>query len=545
MPRSKSRAANVQLVLNAAPKESKLSKKDAKTLKSYKRRLKRFPPSDYAHIAYKRGTIPLMLQQFGASYAEASPEQREARKAMGMSGRGAYSVGRNWRRFSQGLGLTGAGNRLVRAGTDVITNALSGSGMYTGHGAYAGNSLVAGGEMTDDVPHVSSAADETGAITVSRREYVADIYGPTTPFNVQSYALNPGLEQSFPWLSQIAQNYEEYEFQQLIYTYRSTTTDVGTTTTGQCGTVIMATNYNAAAAPFSDKVVMMEYDGAMSCKTTDSMIHGVECDPLKLSGPAGHYIRANPVVSGQDLKTYDHALFQLAVANSPAGFQNQTIGELWVSYTVILRKPKFFVSRGLGITRDVFVSGNGTETTTALLGSIASLLYGQQNNLGSRIDFPAASQIRITFPAAYAGSVEIQLLTEGFTCAAGQNPFTSVVTYTGNIVGSADLYGGGGTAVDDTPRSIVVPHTAAGWTITGSQTSACLLLHVRITPATNGIDNTVVLNTGTLLTAPTQSSLTIQEYNGGFSSRALGIGPSGAQSDAPILVNAQGVIVVP
>ena len=80
----------------------------------------------------------------------------------------------------------------------------------------------------------------------------------------------------------------------------------------------MATNYNASSPPFSDKATMMEYAHAMSAKTTEHMTHGVECDPSKLGGSERKYIRTNPVVPSQDLKTYDHGLFQLAVANSPA-----------------------------------------------------------------------------------------------------------------------------------------------------------------------------------------------------------------------------------
>jgi hypothetical protein len=39
--------------------------------------------------------------------------------------------------------------------------------------------------------------------------------GVIEDFQNQSILLNPGLEASFPWLSQVAQNFEEYEFVQL------------------------------------------------------------------------------------------------------------------------------------------------------------------------------------------------------------------------------------------------------------------------------------------------------------------------------------------
>lgn len=508
---------------------------------SWKRR--RFPATQFMRRYMPSGNAE-NIAHYGRTWKEATPEQQQLRKEHFVYGTGAYSVGKNWRKFSQGIGLTGVGRRLLGAGAGLAASTIAGSGMYTGHGAY-GNSLMQGGEMADEVPQVSSTADETGTVCVSRREYIADIYGPSAAFNVQSYALNPGLEGTFPWLSQIAQNYDEYQFDQLIFHYRSTTTDIGSSTTGQCGTVIMTTNYNAAAPAFGDKAVMMEYDGAMSCKTTESMTHGVECDVLKRAGADSLYIRSNPVIVGQDPKSYDHGTFQLAVANSPAAYANQAIGELWVSYTVRLSKPKFFTARGLGISRDLFVSGAGTETTTAIMGTPAGLLYGQQNNLGCLLDFPAASQIRLTFPASYAGTVEVTIMTEGFTAAAGASPFSGTIVYGGNVSAVFDMYASGGSAVDDAPRGLAAAHTNSGWTSGASQTQAIYVLHLRVSPATGGVNNTVIMTTGTLLTAPTQSQLTVSEYNAGFSSRALGIGPSGAQSDAPILVNSSGVVVVP
>lgn len=435
---------------------------------------------------------------------------------MGYKGRGAYSLGKAWRKSGLGKTAAGAARSLIGYGVRKLT----GGGMYTGHGEYTANSLVGGG-VAPEVPQVSSTADETGAVTVSRREYVTDIYAPSSAFNVQSYALNPGLEQSFPWLSQIAQNYDEYELIQCIWTFRSTVTDIGASTTGQCGTVIMATNYNASAPIFGDKVVMMEYDGAMSCKTTESGIHGVECDPKKLSGSAGKYVRASPVLVAQDAKDYDHGLFQLAVANAPAAYANQTIGELWVSYTVKLRKPKFFVARGLGISRDYFVSGNGTESNTFWMGTQAALLRAQQNNIGCALDLSTANEVTITFPAGYAGTLRIVMACEVSVAMSGgiNNYFVG-----GNVAGIFDMYAAGGT-FGDAPNQVIGANLLSGMGFLN-------IFHLRITPATNGVNNTFKITSNMTGATITQSSIDISEYNGNFSYVAQGIG----SSQAPILV---------
>lgn len=91
--------------------------------------------------------------------------------------------------------------------------------MYSGRGSYARNEVMVGG-------------DETGSICISNREYVGDIFAPSASgtFSVTPFPLNPGLEQSFPWLSQLAANYEEYEFIQLVFEFKSVFPNTASTT---------------------------------------------------------------------------------------------------------------------------------------------------------------------------------------------------------------------------------------------------------------------------------------------------------------------------
>ena len=383
--------------------------------------------------------------------------------------------------------------------------------------------------MSDRPPQViSSAADETGAVTVSRLEFLTEVYAPSTPFNVQSFPLNPGLERSFPWLSQIAQNYDEYEFQQLVFSYRSTVTDIGSSTTGQCGTVLMATAYDPAAAPFGDKMQMMAYDGAMSCKTTESMMHGVECDPSKNSGSAGKYTRAFGLDSSKDIKDYDHGLFQFAVSNAPANYANNAIGELWVSYTVVLRKPKFFVSRGLGISRDLYVASDGF-TGGFPFGTSSTILRAMSNNINTQLSF-TTNFVTITFPADYAGVVQITYRIDGTGMTITPNPGAELPG--GNVSDYSDLYASQGNTTADSPVSTVHSYSA---------TQMILEKRLRIAPATGSTNNTFRLECAVSAGTIYQSQIEIVEINSGFSYRYANLGAN----DAPILVNSSGVVVVP
>jgi hypothetical protein len=298
-------------------------------------------------------------------------------------------------------------------------NTIRGSGLYQGSGAYTNtNNIIEGGLGTYDpvaggsLKQVTGSYDETGAFCISNKEYVSDVFGPgvaggpAIAFQNTAYPLNPALQSVFIWLSQIACNFEEYEFKQLLFHYRSTVSEATNNTSGQVGTVIMATNYNSALSNFADKQTMIEYAHAASCRITDHMTHGVECDPTKSAlGNGILYTRANPVITGQDLKTYDLGKFQLAISNCPAAYNGFPIGELWVEYVCELRKPKVFSSRALDTDQDIFCTPNAATTSYVggsplgtTLGVPASLFTGQQNNIGCRLTVTAANTATITFP---------------------------------------------------------------------------------------------------------------------------------------------------
>jgi len=273
-----------------------------------------------------------------------------------------------------------------------------------GIGDYATNAIVNDGAgAAEAVP--SFSPNSGSSVLISHKEYISDIYGTAAGVGFQNsaYPLNPGIESTFPWLAQIAQNYDEYSIKQLIFTFRSSIAPIGASASGQVGTIIMATQYNAGEQPFTDKETMMQYDGAMSAKVIDGLLSGVECDPAQMSGSVGKFTRAGPPPASQDIKTYDLGTFNIAVTNIPLSYENQSLGELWVSYTVELRKPKFFAARGFGIARDFFynptsatsawcsgatftivpaTSTTPTITKISLSAPPPSLLLGQQNNIG-------------------------------------------------------------------------------------------------------------------------------------------------------------------
>lgn len=488
------------------------------------------PWDTYGAARMERGS-EFTQNNFGTSYKEATPEQRSNRKRTGYTGRGKY-----WGKMLGGA-LGSIGGMFVGGPKGAVVGGKlgshygdkwSGRGLYEGRGSYAPvtNSLMAGSASTPAT--FQSVDDETGALCISHKEYIADIFGneSTESFKNRTYSINPGLERTFPWLSQIAQNYEEYEMIQCVFEFRSTVA-VDVASNGQVGTIVMVTNYNAGARPFSDKNTMMQYDGCMSSKTTQSMVHGVECDPDKRSGAAGNFIRANPVITGEDIKTYDHGVFQLASVGLPDAYANDNIGELWISYTVKLRKPRLFSGKGLNLSRDQYV-----VTTTAqdqFLNMSNVIGTGVQNNIGTKINFvSSASSVGsydLLFPASYAGNLEIRVLVNGSietttnntawrrmfaTDAAVAGVYEFLTGTTGNIKQRKDLYGALPVSNSDPEWYVACTDDLATGT---TNDQVMVTFHVKIGIATDGVDNKLRFNLPQHCLAGNQLSIDISEYN--------------------------------
>ena len=256
-------------------------------------------------------------------------------------GRGAYNFGNFIEDMQKAEPLA---NRFITKGIPNLLGAATGiKSFFGGSGAYdhTSNQLI---NPSGPSRHMSSSPDETNDITIIHSEFLQDLTPTSTSFQtLYATHINPGLSadvfdgieyHAFPWLSQIAQYYEEYEFEQLMYTVKSMVTEGNSTAQGS---IIHATQYNPSNDLFTSKISMENYEYANSHKVTDHGQHGIECDPMKKSGNASEYVRTGSVPIGQDIKTFDLGIFQIAANNCAA---NLSIGELWVSYKIKLKKAK-------------------------------------------------------------------------------------------------------------------------------------------------------------------------------------------------------------
>lgn len=207
---------------------------------------------------------------------------------------------------------------------------IFGSGDYTSSPPVEKNSILS--------PQIPSFASGGATIRVKHREYLGDVYSSSTAntFDINSFRINPGLQASFPWLSQVCgSTFQQYRLNGMVFEYRSMSGDALTSTNTALGTVVMCTDYDSADQPFTSKQQMENTEFGVSCKPSSNMIHAIECAP-QLTSVSEKYIRAFDQPPNTDIRLYDMGRFYIATN----GFQGSSVncGELWVSYDVTLIK---------------------------------------------------------------------------------------------------------------------------------------------------------------------------------------------------------------
>ena len=334
---------------------------------------------------------------------------------------------------------------------------------------------------------VNAPNNSSGDLTFAHSEFITNVYvggtaGTASLFSNQTYSINPGLFQTFPWFSQVAENFTLYEPQGMIFEYRPTSGEFGSSASNALGKIIMVTNYDPDAPAFTSSVQAENYDYATSCKPSIGMRHGVECK-RKQRGADMLYVRTGTTT--KDLVFTDLGLFQLITEGIQIGSGGQSlVGELWVHYKFRLSRAKLYGSI-IDQTQfsDWLVSATGASslvngTTTYLstqcpspqwtLGS-AGAAYGlSANSIGGTLSAQSGTQTQYTFPNwVKTGTFLIQVMTcrpNGSVFNSGSNAYiggyTNCADITSQIFPNSTTLGGSFTnnAFSNQDQRVAVTH---------------------------------------------------------------------------------------
>lgn len=202
-------------------------------------------------------------------------------------------------------------------------------------------------------------------VRIIHEELIASVVGTDAYTLAFSFALNPGLNGTFPWLSTQAQGWERYRFRRLRFCYYTRTGS------NVPGSVMMVPDYDAADTyPVSEQIASVYKDVAEDAPWKD-----ICCDlpesRLNAIGPS-RYIRTGALSANLDVKTYDAGnLFVLTMDGTAVKW-----GKIWVQYDVELITPQLNAAGG-GVIATQAISG-AVPTSASLLGT-QTLVTGSAN----------------------------------------------------------------------------------------------------------------------------------------------------------------------
>lgn len=302
-----------------------------------------------------------------------------------------------------------------------------------GHGDYRTtvNTLI----HPETVPEFQSSHNR--CTRIKHREYISDIVAsnnsPSLFSNISS-AINPGNSNMFPWLSQIAANFEQYRFEGLIYEYKPTSGVASTTPA--LGTIIMATQYNTLSPVFTNKQQMENYEFSGSTVPSMGLIHPIECDPKQTQCNGIFNVSTNDNLEGGDARLYNLGTFNIASVGLPTALE--VAGELWVSYDCCLMKPRLDAAGGNRSDHWVGV-GTGFDGATNWFGTDIHLTASSDD---FTVIATTAASATITFNTSFYGNVIVTyIINQNGAVAAPQAP---VVTPSNGASG-LNLFVGAGT----------------------------------------------------------------------------------------------------
>jgi len=263
-----------------------------------------------------------------------------------------------------------------------------GSGDYT----LSCNSLVTKA-ASSSVPMMHKSGQ---TVVIRHREYIKDVYSgngtPTTFYTDFRNGINPGLGSVFPWLSTVAQQFQEYTFRGLVFHFISTSGQSVASTNTALGNVMMATQYRFTDNAFTNKVALLNEYYSTDSKPSECFCHPIECDPKE--NPYNiHYVRTSGLPVGADYALYDIGNFTFATQGMPSSKIN--LGELWCTYEIELRKPVEVGFRQTDTINTHYYCATSVSTTNPF-GTAFTSLY---DTIGVTI-----TNNTITFPLNVAGT---------------------------------------------------------------------------------------------------------------------------------------------
>lgn len=244
-----------------------------------------------------------------------------------------------------------------------------------------------------------------GTIRIRHKEFIRDVISSSSPgnFNVITFNVSASNPTTFPYLSQLAVNFEEYAFEGLVFEYITSSGSISST--GQLGTVIGAMQFNSLAAPYVNKQQMEASTFGTSTVASQSCMFPIECDAMQTPSN-GIFYNVRPGISNvnNDPRWSQLGNFSLATVGMPNA--SETVGELYVTYDCLLMKPILIQDSDARADHWIQPTGAGVVAGSVYFGTNPTLTAQSDN-------FTSLGGTVINFDPSFFGNVAISYALHG------------------------------------------------------------------------------------------------------------------------------------
>lgn len=261
-------------------------------------------------------------------------------------------------------------------------------------------------------------------------------------FNATEYPIQPGSALTFPYLSALAEAFEEYAIMGLVFEFVSSSSNYSAA--GSLGTVAMTYTANPTAQKFTSLGQLENTNNAVSSRFDVSSVCGVECRKGE-SSQNTYFVRTSQNNSTLPITSTDMGKFTVATQPGVGYATSSIIGELWVTYVVEFYKPRQapgrfgYFHKNIGLPTVAAPLGTGGITTNVAYGAASSV---------------TTSSTAVTIPQSIQGDTWLFLLYwTGITPADVQVPTYTITGGTAQPIwanGAAQMDGGSDAVLGDT-----------------------------------------------------------------------------------------------
>jgi len=241
--------------------------------------------------------------------------------------------------------------------------------------------------------NISTAPSYKGSkrgVCISHKEFIGNVYG-SVGYTNNTYRIQPGVKRDFPWLANVAGNFEQYRIKRLEYRY------ITRASTSAVGSVLMSFDYDAAdEAPVSE-LIQATYEDTVETNVWRDVI--IRANPNSLHTPEAHkFVRGDFLPPGTDLRLYDCGFLIVGVTGTASA---ELIGKLWVVYEIEFYTPQLSTTTPSLWTCSMGSGSGGGVGPVTNLRDLSTLdpknLYGNINVVPTVTSLPTSDSLSMEF----------------------------------------------------------------------------------------------------------------------------------------------------